>query len=125
MQTAWSIGEDFATHWYFSYNVWLWTGEIFGIFIAVGSLITASHPSFIAKYVDIRLIAFLVATVASINAFLDPLGRAKVFGQALAALDVELNGLQIDLATNADQKVIDEALERMKIAAAPDFWTAG
>jgi hypothetical protein len=118
MQTAWEIGEDFAQHWYLSYTIWLYAGEILGIFVAIGSITVASHPAFIIKYIDIKVIAFLVAIAASVNAFLDPLGRAKVFGDALAALDAQLNGMQVDIAMNADQKVVDDDVEKMKRAIA-------
>lgn len=110
--------RGFCRTWYLSYNIWLWAGELLGVFVAVGSITVASHPVFITKYLDIKVVAFLVAVAASVNAFLDPLGRAKAFGDALAALDAQLNGMQVDIAMKVDQKMVDDEVEKMKRAIA-------
>jgi hypothetical protein len=113
-----AFGEDYVTHWYSSYITWLWIGETTGVFIAVGSIIVSSSPSFIVKFVDAKTVAFFVAVAAALNSFLDPMGRAEVFGRAVASADVALQELRLDSNPDPDLKGAQAKIDKLKTAIA-------
>jgi hypothetical protein len=83
-----AIVKDYISYtdaWQLSYVVWLYCGHIVGGLIIIGSIVVASEPRFITpRFIDVKTIAFLTAVLTGVNTFIDPLGRAKAYGTALA-----------------------------------------
>jgi hypothetical protein len=82
--------------------------------LAVGSIAVAASP--LAKWFDIKNIAFFVAALAGINAFLDPIGRAEGYGVALTGLQLNLD--QIALKPVGSKDRMDAILKAQDAEAA-------
>jgi len=87
--------------WYREYMRWLFFGEIVGCCLVVGAIAVAANPPFLMIF-DTKNLAFLVAALAAINTFIDPLARAEGYGRAVTELQVAMQ--PVDGETEAEAK---------------------
>jgi hypothetical protein len=76
--------------WYQTYLTWLVAGELVGSLLIVGSIAVAASPPILTRFIDVKNLAFLVAILAGVNNFLDPIGRAEGYGLATTNLQIAL-----------------------------------
>jgi hypothetical protein len=108
--------------WYDYYWYWLMAGEIVGCIIVVGLIAVASSPPLITRFIETKNLAFFIAALGAMNTFLDPLGRAAGYGQALTTLQIALSAIPKDAKNvSADQR--EEAIKKAQDAEATGLKT--
>ena len=108
---------SYTDAWFSSYVMWLYVSKIVGCLIIVGSIVVASAPPLITRFIDVKTVAFLTAVLGGVNTFLDPLGRARAYGTALAEVWPILAEVEVAYSTNKPDDLAREVQKLIDVTA--------